>query len=62
MDFIPKLPMSEGYDNILVVVDKLTKYALSIPTTITMNKEETACLFFKHMITQFRIPQQVITD
>lgn len=26
-DFIEKLPISEGYDTILVVVDRFTKYA-----------------------------------
>lgn len=31
MDFIPDLPYSEGFNNILVIVDKLTKYALFIP-------------------------------
>lgn len=62
MDFIPELPTSEGYDNVLVVVDKLTKYAIFIPTTVTVTKEETAQLFFKHVISQFGIPRQVITD
>ena len=33
MDFIPELPVSDGFDNILVIVDKLTKYAILIPTT-----------------------------
>jgi hypothetical protein len=28
MDFIPELPESGGFDNILVIVDKLTKYAV----------------------------------
>src|SRR6267154_1242691 len=36
MDFIPELPECEGYDNILVIVDKLTKYAIFIPTTTTI--------------------------
>lgn len=62
MDFIPELPTSEGFDNILVIVDKLTKYAIFVPTTVTVNKEETAKLFFKHVISKFGIPRQVITD
>lgn len=62
MDFIPELPTSEGYNNILVIVDKLTKYAIFMPTTVTVNKEDMARLFFKHVISQFGIPQQVITD
>ena len=62
MDFIPELPTSQGYDNVLVIVDKLTKYAIFIPTTTTVTEEETAGLFFKHIIKAFGIPRQVITD
>jgi len=53
MDFIPELPVSNGYDNVLVIVDKLTKYALFIPTTTTITKKGTAELFFHHIITQY---------
>ena len=33
MDFIPELPVSNEFDNVLVIVDKLTKYAIIIPMT-----------------------------
>ena len=62
MDFIPELPWSSGFDNILVIVDKLTKYAIFIPTTVSVTKIETAELFFHRIISKFGIPQQVITD
>lgn len=62
MDFIPELPLSNGFDNVLVIVDKLTKYAIFIPTTVEISKEETAKLFFKHVISKFGIPRQIITD
>ena len=62
MDFIPELPLSSGFDNILVIVDKLTKYAIFIPTTVKINEIETAKLFFKHVITKFGIPRQIISD
>ena len=62
MDFIPELPSSSGFNNILVIVDKLTKYTIFIPTTIAVTKVETAKLFFHHIISKFGIPQQVITD
>lgn len=62
MDFIPELPISNGFNNILVIVDKLTKYAIVIPTTTRVTEEETAKLFFKHIISKFRIPRQVISD
>ena len=62
MDFIPELPSSSGFDNILVIVDKLTKYATFIPTTVSVTEIETAELFFCHIISKFGIPRQVITD
>ena len=62
MDFIPELPKSNGFDNILVVVDKLTKYGIFIPCSTQITEEETARLFFKHIIAQYGLPQQVITD
>ena len=62
MDFIPELPTSNEFDNILVVVDKLTKFALFIPTTSNINEIDTAKLFFKHIVSQYGLPQQIITD
>ena len=62
MDFILELPSSSGFDNILVIVDKLTKYAIFIPTTVSVTEIETVELFFHHIISKFSIPRQVITD
>ena len=62
MDFIPELPSSSGFDNILVIVDKLTKYTIFIPTTVSIIEIETAELFFHHIISKFSIPRQVIMD
>ena len=62
MDFILELPISEGFDNILVIIDKLTKYAIFVPTSTRITEIETARLFFKHVISKFGIPQQVISD
>jgi hypothetical protein len=62
MDFIPELPDSDGFDNILVIVDKLTKYGIFIPCSIKISDVETAQLFFKHVVAHFGLPRQVITD
>jgi hypothetical protein len=62
MDFIPKLPECEGYDNILVIVDKLTKYTIFILTTTAITERETAKLFFQHVISQYGIPRQIISN
>jgi len=44
-DFITKLPLAQGYDSILVVVDRLTKMVYFIPTTEKMSAEGLARLF-----------------
>lgn len=62
MDFIPWLPVSEGFNSILVIVDKLTKYGIFIPVKMEMSSEETARTFFKNVISKFGIPRQVISD
>src|SRR6202050_4348650 len=62
MDFIPELPLLDGFNNIFVIVDKLMKYAVFIPTTTTIGEKETTELFFHHIISKFGIPRQVISD
>jgi hypothetical protein len=63
MDFIPHLPMTKnGFDNILVIVDKLTKFGIFIPTQTRLNEVETAQLVFDHIITKYGIPKQIISD
>jgi len=44
-DFITKLPLAQGYDLILVVVNKLTKMIHFIPTTEKTLAEELVRLF-----------------
>lgn len=63
MDFIPELPMSKtGHNNILVIVDKLTKYGTFIPCDTSIDAEGTARLVFEHIITRFGIPFHLVAD
>ena len=50
MDFIIELPKSKGYDLIIVVVDKFSKYATFIAVLIGCIVEETTRLFLKHVV------------
>ena len=45
VDFITKLPIAQGYDSILVVVDRLTKMVHFTPTTEKTSAEGLARLF-----------------
>lgn len=60
MDFIPELPRTESGN--LVIVDKLTKFAIFIPTQTTLNDRECAKLIVDNVFTRFGLPRQIITD
>ena len=62
MDFITELPNSNGYDAILVIVDKLSKYGLFIPVHSTNTAVETGRMVFQHVITHYGIPRQIFSD
>ena len=62
MDFITDLPNSEGYDTILVVIDRLTKMCHFIPCNKSLDARQFATLFLKEIIRLHGIPRDVITD
>ena len=62
MDFIEKLPRSSGYTAILVVVDRLTKQAIFIPTHDTITSAELAKLFVLHVFSKHGVPSHVTSD
>jgi len=56
MDFIEKLPPSSGYTSILVIVDRLSKQLLFIPTHDTITSSDLAQLFVIHVFSKARRP------
>jgi hypothetical protein len=62
MDFITGLPLSNGFDAILVVVDRLSKMAHFIPTTTTVTAEGLAKLFQDHIWRLHGIPRSIVSD
>jgi len=61
-DFITKLPLAQGYDSILVVVDRLTKMVYFIPTTEKMSAEGLARLFRDNVWKLHGLPESIISD
>jgi RNase H-like domain found in reverse transcriptase/Integrase zinc binding domain/Chromo (CHRromatin Organisation MOdifier) domain len=60
-DLIIKLPLSHGFDAILVVVDRLTKCAHFIPTYTALTASGTAKLFRDHVWLHHGWPKKIIT-
>jgi len=61
-DFITKLLIAQGYDSILVVVDRLTKMVHFIPTTEKMSAEGLARLFRDNVWKLHGLPESIVSD
>lgn len=68
MDFITDLPESvepltgKRYDSILVIVDRLTKYAYFLPFVKQGTAEEVAYIFLRTIAAQHGMPDELVTD
>ena len=63
IDFITKLPLSQGYDLILTITDHdCTKAAIFILCNEEINAEQTAALYLWQVVTNFRLPSKIISD
>ena len=62
VDFITKLPLAQGYDSILVVVDRLTKMVHFIPTTEKTSAKGLARLFRDNVWKLHGLPESIILD
>jgi hypothetical protein len=63
LDFITKLPESEGSDSILTIVDHdYTKAAIFIPCQEEITAEETAGLYVRHVFTRYGLPSRIISN
>ena len=61
-DFITKLPLAQGYDSILVVVDRFTKMTHFVPTTERTTAEGLARLFRDNIWRLHGLPESIISD
>src|SRR6267378_3400484 len=63
LDFITKLPLSEGHDTILMITDQgCTKMALFIPCLETITAEGIARLYLHHVFKWFGLPTKIISN
>jgi len=62
MDFIKWLPESEGYTDILVIIDRLTKQAIFVPIYNLIDITALASLFVQNVFSKYRVPSYVMLD
>ena len=62
MDFITKLPSSDGFNSILVVVDRYSKMTHLIPCLETISSQLLINILFKEIFRLHGFPSSIITD
>jgi hypothetical protein len=62
MDFVEGLPKSQGYSVIMVVVDRLTKYAHFVPVKHLYIASTIAQLFMDNIVKLHGIPHSIVSD
>lgn len=62
MDFIEGLPVSDGANSILVVVDRLTKYAHFLPLKHPFTAASVSKVFIDSMVKLHGVPATIISD
>ena len=62
VDFIVKLPVSQGFDSIFVVIDHFTKMAHFLPCKESITAKETAIMFLKNIFKLHGFPEKIISD
>jgi len=62
MDLTTGLPLSHGCSVILVVVDRLSKFAYFIPLAADFTTKMVADLLIQHVIKIYGIPHSIVSD
>ncbi|WVY98027.1 hypothetical protein V8G54_030178 [Vigna mungo] len=62
MDFIASLPISQGYSNIMVVIDQLSKFAHFIPLKQGFNSKTVAETFIQHIVKLYGFRKSIVSD
>lgn len=62
LDFIEGLPKSQGYNVILVVMDRFTKYAHFLPLKHPFTAAQVAKLFLQNIVKLHGMPRLMVSD
>jgi hypothetical protein len=62
MDFIEGLPLSDGYNSILVVVDRFMKFAHFVPLRHPFTAPSVARIFVDTIVKLHDMPLSIVSD
>jgi hypothetical protein len=62
IDFIGPLTPSNGFNFLMVVIDRLTSMVHLIPTVTEANSAEVARLFLSHVVKLHGFPESIVSD
>ena len=62
MDHIMHLPSSNGYDSILVIVDRFSKMAKFVPAKSSDDAPQLASQFLHHVFADHGLPRDIVSD
>ena len=63
MDLVTDLPLTtDGYCNILSVIDQFSKYCIFIPLKHNTTAEALANVFVEHVVRHFGVPLSIVSD
>ena len=62
VDFITDLPVSNGFDAIMMIVDRFTKWAEFFPCLKTVTAKEASNIFLKEVFSRHGLPQEIVSD
>ena len=62
LDFVEGLPKSQGYEVILVVVDRLTKYSHFVPISHPYSAAKVASLYMHYIFKLYGLLASIVSD
>ena len=62
MEFITSLPPAHGYSVIMVVIDRLSKFAHFLPLKHDFSSKQVAEIFVQHIIKLHGFPRLIVSD